>query len=97
MLVRQAFQDLVRRYTKASGLVLDFGCGTGLDALEYARAGYRVLAYDNSPGMVSQLRLRCQAEISAGNVVPSSMDYPAFLQLLPELPRPDTITAISRC
>jgi SAM-dependent methyltransferase len=92
-LAREAFQDLVRRYTADGGLVLDFGCGTGLDALEYASTGYHVLAYDNSPGMLSQLRLRCKNEIAAGSVIPSSMDYPAFLRNLPQYPRPDTVAA----
>ena len=46
--------------------LLDFGCGTGVDALEYAHRGYRVLAYDNSAGMVAELERRCGNEIAAG-------------------------------
>jgi SAM-dependent methyltransferase len=59
--------------------LLDFGCGTGLDAAEYARQGYRVLAYDNSPGMLGQLKKRCHAEIAAGQVIPLEGGYRAFL------------------
>ena len=72
---------------------MDFGCGTGIDALAYARHGYRVLAYDNSPGMVEQLRARCQCEIATGAVVPCSMSYPAFLENLATGPTIDAVTA----
>ena len=48
LLARAAFQGLVSRHVPAGSTVLDFGCGTGIDALEYAQRGYRVLAYDNS-------------------------------------------------
>jgi len=54
----------------AGSRLLDFGCGTGLDALWYAELGYRVLAYDVSSGMLGQLRRRCAREIESGQVVP---------------------------
>ncbi len=38
--------------------ILDFGCGTGEDALHYASAGIRVSAFDVSPGMVRVARER---------------------------------------
>src|SRR5260370_38351844 len=65
-LARAAFQDLVARYVAAGSTLLDFGCGTGVDAIEYARRGYRVLAYDKSAGMVSELERRCRNERTAG-------------------------------
>ncbi len=92
-LARRAFQELVTRHVPAGGRLLDFGCGTGLDAQEYARQGFRVLAYDNSPGMVAQLRQRCQTEIAAGTVMPYSMSYPEFLADLAGRPSPDAVTA----
>jgi predicted RNA methylase len=60
------------RHVAPGATLLDFGCGTGLDALAYSRRGYRVLAYDNSPGMITQLRHCCQAEIAAGSIAPYS-------------------------
>ena len=53
VLARAAFHSLVFRHVPV-GTLLDFGCGTGIDALAYAQKGYRVLAYDNSPGMDRQ-------------------------------------------
>jgi SAM-dependent methyltransferase len=38
--------------------LLDIGCGTGLDALYFARRGYQVVAVDSSPGMVARTRAR---------------------------------------
>ena len=92
-LARRAFQELVRGHVPAGATLLDFGCGTGIDALAYARHGYRVLAYDNSPGMVEELRRRCQAEITAGAVTPYSMSYPAFLESLAAWPTIEAVTA----
>ncbi|HWG58254.1 MAG TPA: methyltransferase domain-containing protein [Candidatus Acidoferrales bacterium] len=69
-LARAAFQDLVRQNVPAGSALLDFGCGTGLDALEYARAGYRVVAYDTSAGMLAHLERRCHGEILPGQIEP---------------------------
>lgn len=35
--------------------VLDIGCGTGRVALDLARAGFEVIAFDNDPGLVGAL------------------------------------------
>lgn len=79
---RIAFQELVSHCVLPGATILDFGCGTGQDAQEYVRRGYRVLAYDNSAGMVAQLRVRCATEIAAGSIRPFTMNYPAFLEQL---------------
>ena len=54
------------RIVPPESTLLDFGCGTGIDALHYAQQGYRVLAYDNSPGMVAQLEARCRTQFASG-------------------------------
>jgi len=92
LLARRAFQDLVARYVSSSSTLLDFGCGTGLDALAYAEHGYQVIAYDNSPGMVAQLEQRCRAQIESGQVVPYSMDYSSFLEHFPEGSSPNAVS-----
>lgn len=38
--------------------LLDLGCGTGIDAIEFARCGYQVTATDWSPQMVGRTRSR---------------------------------------
>jgi SAM-dependent methyltransferase len=93
VLARAAFVDLVARYVPAGSTLLDFGCGTGLDAHEYARRGYRVLAYDNSPGMIAELERRCQAEIASGAITPYAMDYSSFLNHLPQWPAPQAVVS----
>jgi len=93
VLARIAFRDLVSRHVAGGSTVLDFGCGTGLDAFEYAQRGYRVLAYDNSPGMMDQLRRRCKSQIESGSVTPYSMPYPSFLESFPQWPAPNAVTA----
>jgi SAM-dependent methyltransferase len=71
---RRAFQALVRSSCAPPGPILDFGCGTGLDARLYACTGYRVLAYDPSTAMLERLRRRCPGAIRAGRVVVVSGD-----------------------
>jgi SAM-dependent methyltransferase len=93
VLARAAFQNLVFRHVPVGGTLLDFGCGTGIDALEYAQKGYRVLAYDNSPGMVRELERRCGREVATGKILPCSKDYPAFLHRWPDWPKPSAVTA----
>lgn len=42
--------------------LLDLGCGTGIDAIEFARRDYRIVATDWSPRMVERTRARAAAE-----------------------------------
>jgi 2-polyprenyl-3-methyl-5-hydroxy-6-metoxy-1,4-benzoquinol methylase len=44
---------VIRPLVPPGSLVLDYGCGTGRSALDHARRGCRVTAYDLSPNMLS--------------------------------------------
>ena len=68
--LRTAFRKCVSTTTSAGSLILDFGCGTGLDAAWYASRGHKVIAYDVSCGMVGVLRERCATEIAEGRITP---------------------------
>jgi SAM-dependent methyltransferase len=90
--VREAFQSLVAETVAPGGWLLDFGCGTGTDALWYAERGYRVIAYDNSAAMIAQLRAKCSAQIARGEIIPYHAEYGEFLKQ--ELrPRPVAIVS----
>jgi len=90
--VRDAFRSLVEETVAPGALLLDFGCGTGADALWYAERGYRVIAYDNCRAMIDQLRTKCAAAITRGEIIPCHAEYQAFLRL--ELrPRPVAIVS----
>ena len=56
--MRQTLWDTVLHETPTGGRLLDLGCGTGIDALEFARRGYDVVASDWSPQMVERTRDR---------------------------------------
>lgn len=90
---REAFRSLVRALVPAGRCLLDFGCGTGSDAQWYAEQGYRVLAYDNSRGMMQQVRERCRLEIEKRQIVTLDGAYEDFLtrSALPD--QPSAITA----
>ncbi|HEY4080598.1 MAG TPA: class I SAM-dependent methyltransferase [Burkholderiaceae bacterium] len=68
--VRRRFRERVSQAAGPGGLILDYGCGTGIDAQWYAECGHRVLAYDVSAQMVDQLRLRCAGEVASGCIAP---------------------------
>ena len=65
---RLAYPDrLIARVVCLAGLkpgdaVLDLGCGTGMLALAFARAGLAVTAMDPEPAMLDKARSRAQAE-----------------------------------
>ncbi len=60
--MRRALHAHYRRVFHAGDRVLDVGCGTGLDAIELARQGVRVLGVDGSEAMLERLRARVSAE-----------------------------------
>ena len=68
--LRRCFWKLAAAHLPARGRLLDFGCGTGIDAQHFAAAGHDVVAYDFSPGMLRVLRERCRTEIGQGLVHP---------------------------
>lgn len=67
--MRRAFLGLVRESVTRPGPIVDFGCGTGIDARYWACTGYQVLAYDPSLPMLAALRRRCAASIRSGRVI----------------------------
>jgi ubiquinone/menaquinone biosynthesis C-methylase UbiE len=59
--MRVTLWDTVSREVPAGRRLLDLGCGTGIDAFEFARRGYEVVASDWSPQMVERTRARAAA------------------------------------
>jgi SAM-dependent methyltransferase len=90
--VREAFQDFVLRGLSPVELVLDFGCGTGIDASAYADRGFRVIGYDSSPGMARVAVNRCGAG-DGGRVEIFSGPYEEFLRSPWTLERPTAIVS----
>lgn len=93
VLARQAFVDLVGRHVSPGSTLLDFGSGTGLDALDYVGRGYRVLAYDHSPGMMARLEQRCHAEIGSRDITTWSSGYASFLDGFPWSQQPQAVAS----
>lgn len=90
---RDAFRSLVVEAVAPPALLLDFGCGTGLDAVWYAERGYRVRAFDVSQGMVEQLRQRARTFLIEGTIHASCSPLEKFLDILPAHPRPGVIVS----
>jgi ubiquinone/menaquinone biosynthesis C-methylase UbiE len=56
--MRQEIWRVAEGLFPAGGHLLDLGCGTGEDAIHFARNGTLVTAIDISPGMITQLRMK---------------------------------------
>ncbi|MGH8146798.1 MAG: class I SAM-dependent methyltransferase [Rhodanobacteraceae bacterium] len=56
--MRRAVWDAALKAFPFDSRLLDLGCGTGIDALEFARNGYHVVATDWSPAMVARTGAR---------------------------------------
>lgn len=68
------------------GLIVDLGCGSGLSALEFTRAGYKVLGIDISDAMIEIARRRAPAaEFRVGSLFKT------------EIPKCRVVTSISEC
>ena len=52
----------IRKLVPASSTLLDYGCGTGRSALDHARRGCHVSAYDLSPNMLSIAESKAEHE-----------------------------------
>jgi SAM-dependent methyltransferase len=91
--LREAFQALVASSVPVGSWLLDFGCGTGHDALQYAKRGLSVVAYDQSPAMIAQLMTKCAHEVAAGRIVPAAFPFADFPEALPAHPPLQAIAA----
>lgn len=58
--LREMFRKEVLSYLKEGSEILELNCGTGLDAVFFAQRGHNILANDNAPGMLEQLKLKIQ-------------------------------------
>jgi SAM-dependent methyltransferase len=91
--VRSAFHDLVAATVPARARLLDFGCGTGVDARWYASRGYSVVAYDPARRMIARTASLCAHEIMDGRIVPVSFPFTEFPHALPPHAGFDVVTA----
>ncbi|MES1022135.1 class I SAM-dependent methyltransferase [Gloeocapsa sp. BRSZ] len=61
--------DILVQNNIHNGLVIDLGCGSGLSALEFTKAGYRVLGVDISESLITIARSRVpDAEFRVGSL-----------------------------
>ena len=66
--MRLTLWDTVERLFPTGSRLVDLGCGTGLDAAEFGRRGYRVLATDWSSKMIERTRDRVESAGLTANV-----------------------------
>jgi SAM-dependent methyltransferase len=66
--MRVTLWDTVHGEVPPGAHLLDLGCGTGIDALEFARRGFHVVATDWSPLMVERTRARAAAAAQQSRV-----------------------------
>lgn len=79
--MRTTLWNTVCAEVPTGGQLLDLGCGTGLDALEFARRGYQVVATDWSPEMVGRTRSRAAVAGLESHVLPLHLGVQQLDQL----------------
>jgi ubiquinone/menaquinone biosynthesis C-methylase UbiE len=72
--MRRQLWSAVEEVFPPGARLLDLGCGTGLDAVHFARRGYQVHAIDSSPGMVARTQARARQEGLDGAVTATVLD-----------------------
>lgn len=66
---------IIKRHRPQARTLLDLGCGTGVHACAFARAGYQVIGVDRSEAMLEQARERAREEIAPDSC--GSVDFVA--------------------
>jgi SAM-dependent methyltransferase len=79
--MRITLWDTVHSTLPAGARLLDLGCGTGIDALEFARRGFHVVATDWSPQMVERTRARVAAAALTSRVTATHLGIQQLAQL----------------
>ena len=64
---------IVERHATGARTLLDLGCGTGIHACAFAKAGYHVTAIDRSSEMLDQARERAKRELAPHG--PGSVEF----------------------
>ncbi|BAY34887.1 hypothetical protein NIES2107_67970 [Nostoc carneum NIES-2107] len=78
--------EILAQYNIREGLVVDLGCGSGLSAQEFTKAGYDVLGIDISESMIAIARARVpNAEFRIGSLFEA------------EIPPCNAVTSIGEC
>ena len=68
--IRDRFQKAALDLLPEGADVLDFGAGTGIDAMAFAAKGHRTFVYEPSEAMREYLAKHCRDEIARERVVP---------------------------
>ncbi|WP_266171416.1 class I SAM-dependent methyltransferase [Dyella subtropica] len=79
--MRLTLWDTVHSEVPSGCRLLDLGCGTGIDAVEFARRGFHVVATDWSPLMVERTRLRVAAAALQSRVTATHLGVQQLDQL----------------
>ena len=67
------FRGIINRHASDARRLLDLGCGTGIHACAFAKAGYHVTAIDRSEEMLEQARERAKRELDSDS--PGSIEF----------------------
>lgn len=59
--IRDKIYGIVESLLPSPSALLDINCGTGIDAMVFARRGYSVTGIDISPGMIQQAKVKALA------------------------------------
>lgn len=79
LIVRNSFHQSVEKKLNHNDVILDFGCGTGLDSYYFASKGFKVHCFDNSPGMLIKVQQKYSDFINDGKIKIIDENYSEFI------------------
>ena len=74
---------IIDRHASNARRLLDLGCGTGIHACAFAKAGYHVTAIDRSADMLEQARERARRELELQTVLVQSSSFEVISETRP--------------
>lgn len=72
--MRKTMWKEIMERAPAGANILDMGCGTGIDAIHFAKQGYHIHAVDGSANMIEMTRKRAESQGVLNHVEPKQCD-----------------------
>lgn len=82
--MRAKFRTELLQHLPAKAHILELNCGTGMDTIFLTQKGYSIVAIDNAPGMLQQLKGKIEGTELADKISVQQCNFEHLEQLQPQ-------------